>query len=113
MKYFGNWSCKEDVARDFRVEVEALKDINVLLAWYGDGDYCGSAFVLYEKDGQLYEVHGGHCSCYGLEDQWEPEETSVETVAHVVEDGYLISGGYEDAEAARAALTRYLKRRKK
>jgi hypothetical protein len=34
--------------------------------------------VIYEKDGQLYEVHGGHCSCYGLEGQWSPEETSKE-----------------------------------
>ena len=33
-----------------------------------------------EKNGQLYEVNGGHCSCYGLEDQWHPEETNLEAI---------------------------------
>jgi hypothetical protein len=110
MKYFGSWSCKEDVARDFNVDVETLKNANVLMAWYGSGDYCGSAFVLFEKDGQLYEVHGSHCSCYGLEDQWDPEKTSVEALAHVLKDGYMISDGYDYAEEARKALGRVLKR---
>lgn len=46
----------------------------VLFASYNEcGGYDGDAWVLFEKDGQLYEVHGGHCSCYGLEGQWVPE----------------------------------------
>lgn len=28
--------------------------------------------------GKFYENCGGHCSCYEFEDQFEPEETSVE-----------------------------------
>lgn len=111
MKYFGNWNCKEDVARDFSVDVEALG--NVLFAWYGYGDYDGSAFVLTEIDGKLYEVNGGHCSCHGLEDQWSLEETSVEALAHVLKEGYRFSSYYEGGDEARAALERYLKRRKK
>lgn len=110
MKYFGSWSCKEEVAASFSIDVKELKDVSILMAWYGDGDYSGSAFVLYEKDGQLYEVHGSHCSCYGLEDQWEPEETSVEALAHVLTDGYMISDSYDYAEEARKALGRVLKR---
>lgn len=110
MKYFGCWSCKEDVARDFQVDVKNLG--NVLMAWYGSGDYCGSAFVLFENDGQLYEAHGSHCSCYGLEGQWDPEKTSVEALAHVLKDGYMISDSYDYAEEARKALGRVLKRLK-
>lgn len=63
-------------------------NVNILLASYTYEDYSGDAFVLYEKDGKLFEVHGGHCSCYGLEGQWEPEETTVEALRHRLEKGY-------------------------
>lgn len=105
MKYFGCWSCNEDVAHDFQVEVKDLG--NVLMAWYGQGDYEGGAFVLFEADGKLYEVHGSHCSCYGLEGQWDPEETNVEALTHVLNEGYQFSY-YDDGDAARAALEQFL-----
>lgn len=53
----------------------------ILYAEYTYECYDGSAFVLYEQDGKLFEVHGGHCSCYGLEGQWAPEETSWAALA--------------------------------
>lgn len=56
-------------------------DDQILLAIYEYGNYEGSAFVLYEQDGKLYEVNGGHCSCNGLEGQWDPEETTWEALA--------------------------------
>jgi hypothetical protein len=43
----------------------------------------------FEKNGILYEVSGSHCSCYGLEDQWEPEETSIESLEHRYKEGHL------------------------
>ncbi len=52
----------------------------ILFASYGGGSYDGDAFVLFEENGKLYEVHGSHCSCYGLEGQWKPEETSIEAL---------------------------------
>ena len=54
--------------------------IEVLLA--SNSANSGSAFVLFRKDGKLYEVNGGHCSCYGLKGQWFPEETSIEALTH-------------------------------
>jgi hypothetical protein len=27
-------------------------------------------------------VNGSHCSCHGLEGQWEPEETSMKALEH-------------------------------
>ena len=33
--------------------------------------------MLFEQNGKLYEVHGSHCSWYGLEEQWEPEEVDL------------------------------------
>lgn len=53
-------------------------DMHVLVADYTYEDYSGSAFVLFEQGGVLYENHGSHCSCYGLEDQWQPERVQVE-----------------------------------
>lgn len=49
----------------------------------------GYAFVLFERDGVLYEVNGTHCSCYGLENQWDPEETTLESIEHRVRKGSL------------------------
>lgn len=52
----------------------------VVVAAYNQGGYEGDAFVLLKKDGQYYEVHGSHCSCFGLEGQWEPEEAPEEAL---------------------------------
>jgi hypothetical protein len=54
---------------------------SVLFASYGGVYYEGDAIVIYRQDDALYEVHGSHCSCYGLEDQWKPEETTVAALA--------------------------------
>lgn len=59
--------------RDFVITDADLKGVEILLAAYSYVDYSGTAYVLFRKSGQLFEVHGGHCSCYGLEGQWEPE----------------------------------------
>jgi len=57
--------------------IEQLKGCKLLASYYEYENYEGSAFVLYENSkGALYVVEGGHCSCYGLEGQWEPGVTS-------------------------------------
>lgn len=66
----------------------------MLFASYEYADYAGDAFVLFRKDGKLYEVNGGHCSCYGLEGQWEPEETTIEALEHRLKEGNLGSSTY-------------------
>lgn len=71
-----------------------FQGIEILLASYEYAGYEGSAFVLFRKDGKLYEVNGGHCSCYGLEGQWEPEETTIEALEHRLKEGNLGSSTY-------------------
>jgi hypothetical protein len=95
-KYLGCFTNKRDVEDDFCLGRNYLDDVNILLAWYGQADYDGSAFVLFEQNGKLYEVNGSHCSCYGLEDQWEPEETLVEALVHRIKEGHLGRDGYYD-----------------
>lgn len=58
--------------------IERYRNVNILFASYGEDNYTGDAWVLFEQDGKLYEVNGSHCSCHGLEGQWEPEEVMLE-----------------------------------
>lgn len=90
-KFFGRWSDYTGMVSDFtpyawgKEESKPPEDMalecEIILAAYGGGSYNGDAFVLFERDGKLYEVNGSHCSCYGLEDQWKPEETSWAALA--------------------------------
>ena len=91
-QYFGAWNSRENVLQDFfpQYDWEEVQryplpedfpsDEEILFAWYDCADYSGSALVVYERDGKLFEVNGSHCSCYGLEEQWKPEETSAEAL---------------------------------
>lgn len=64
----------ETITEDFPTDSE------LLVAEYTYEDYSGNAFVLYHKHDKLYEVHGSHCSCFGLENQWVPEEAFVKAL---------------------------------
>lgn len=99
---------RDAMIRDFELTAEQVAAIGeVIFAGYTYENYSGSAFVLYvdADNGKLYEVNGGHCSCHGLEDQWEPEETSAAAVRMRAESQHW---GVEherraDVEAALAA----------
>ena len=110
--YLGCFEDKEDVVRDFHVP-EDEQDFKVLMAWYDQECYEGSAFVLFDRDGKLYEVYGSHCSYYGLEDCWNPEETSVEALVHFMDQGYF---GYQDqgerAKQLKGVLYRWKRKQK-
>jgi len=88
--YVQEFKSNEDIAiaysywSDGESATQILKQLNesrVYLAWYGAGDYCGCSFVLFSHNGQLYEVNASHCSCYGLEGQWDPEPTCWKSLA--------------------------------
>ncbi len=95
--YLGDWSNdnwdgkkgKKALLEDFNIDIDVLKDVSILLAYYRYYDYSGDAYVLFIHNDILYEVHGGHCSCYGLEGQWEPEETTAESIEYRMNNGIL------------------------
>ena len=70
----------EEICSQFQIKPKELEGINILYANYSLGNYVGDSFILFEKDGKLFEVNASHCSCYGLEGQWEPEETTKEAL---------------------------------
>lgn len=80
-RWLHDWaeSGESEMLSDFEIGPGSLIGLTVLLATYSYWDYQGEAFVLLRRDsdGALLRVDGGHCSCYGLEGQWEPEETTV------------------------------------
>jgi hypothetical protein len=88
-----------------------LENIVFLIAYESVGSWgCDSSsfFLMYKKDdGKLYENYGGHCSCYGFEGQWEPEETSVEYLQSPNFEFYC--GGYDyQSDANREAIMSYV-----
>lgn len=102
-KYHSNWKSREDVINDFfdrdynfktreyteRAVPEGFPtEEEILYAGYETPSYEGYALVIYERDGKLYEVTGSHCSCYGLEGQWTPEETTWPALALRKDDAY-------------------------
>ncbi len=75
---YSNWNIESD---EDVVKLSMIPD-KVLAAAYHYEDYEGHAFVLFIKDGMLFEVNGSHCSCYELEGQWEPELVDIESLEH-------------------------------
>jgi hypothetical protein len=80
--FYKEWSESgiEGMMSDFRICEKDLEGVTIIHAYYNDDgeNYCGDAYVLFAKGDKYYEVHGSHCSCMGLEDQWEPEECTYE-----------------------------------
>ncbi len=71
--YFGDFADEETVFGAFGVTPSEQDGVSILLAWYNGDCYDGEAMVLLESSGEMYEVNGSHCSCFGVEGQWKPE----------------------------------------
>lgn len=92
--YYGAWGTYEDIFLDAPQLKGKFDEDEVLFAGYYTPSYEGSAFILINHGGELYEWHGSHCSCYGLEECGdELEETSPESL---VNRDYVF--GYEQTE---------------
>ena len=74
----------DDVFGNFNVNDSDRVGVNIIFASYTYEAYEGFAVVIFERGGKLYEVYGSHCSCYGLEDQWEPEEIDIDIYGDVL-----------------------------
>ncbi len=74
----GEWEDEKTLIGDFAIKTKDLQEVEILAADYEADGYEGSALVIFQKDEKLFLVSGSHCSCYGLENQWEPDEISWE-----------------------------------
>lgn len=96
---------KADFSLDDVEHAAFLTGANVLFYDYSSWSYDGHATLIYELDSKLYEVHGSHCSCYGLEGQFRPEETTFEALcARDWDSHFSCSGAEKDVVDALKAL---------
>ena len=85
--FFGVWANVDDMWASFQGKYThkgkvppSEAGVEVLWASYDYMSYSGYAWVIFTKQGKLYEVNSSHCSCYGLQGTWSPEETSWEFI---------------------------------
>lgn len=102
----------EHIVSAFEIEEKDLSDYTVLVGYESVGNWgCDSSnwFLLQHKEsGEFYEVHGSHCSCYGFEDQWDLEHTTLDYLQS--DKFYLPTGGYDyDSESNKLKVKQFLK----
>jgi hypothetical protein len=76
--YEGAFTDWDDIRIQFEMKDPFPEPEEVLYAMYDNEGYDGYAHVIYRNGNMIYSVTGSHCSCYGLEDQWDPEEYTPE-----------------------------------
>ena len=99
------------IVDEYKVDKEEVTKYHILIAYQSEGDWgCDSSswFLLKDNDENLFEVSGGHCSCYGFEGQWEPQESSW---AYLLSDKfYFNSGGYDDQrDLSKELIAKFIK----
>jgi hypothetical protein len=110
--YIENFTSREDIISNYEAPADALKGAKIHLAWYGYGHYDGQSLVIFEKEGQLYEVNGSHCSCRGLEGQWSPEQTSWKALSGRNIDDQYTTGAAVANELLQKLVKKHLDKKK-
>lgn len=90
----------DPTAADKSKVAKYLESYDVIIAYESVGAWgcdSNSYFLLKHKDtGQYQEFSGAHCSCYGFEGQFDPQETSIEYLKSDKFNFYC--GEYDDNE---------------
>jgi hypothetical protein len=81
--YLGLFNSWEDVQQSFNTTYPEPE--RVFLAEYEQGSYDGHSSVWFYNNKKYYYVLGSHCSCYGLEGQFDPEEYTAEEAISILE----------------------------
>ena len=68
----------------------------ILFASYGQANYSGDTWVLFEENNELFEVNGSHCSCYGLEEQWDAEKVVLKELENRLTNGSFGEDDWSD-----------------
>ncbi len=92
-EYHGSFKNWDDVTSHFEM---SMSEPTLVWADYDLGGYDGSALIVYMNEGKWYQVNASHCSCYGLEDQFQPEEFDPDLHLAALNEGKRIVGYYHD-----------------
>lgn len=89
------WQAPTDMLEEFEVPSEVLDGCTIIWARYQADSYEGEWACLYlGPDGELYWVEGSHCSCCGLEGQWEPSRVVPQVARHYAGLRYRPAGAH-------------------
>lgn len=90
---------KEHIVLCYEAAQQEVDRFDILIAYESVGSWdCDSSsfFLLKEKEtGKLFTNYGLHCSCHGFEDQFQPEETTVEFLKS--DKFYVPTGDYDES----------------
>lgn len=96
------------IVSSYEVDEATVRKYEFLVAYESVGSYgCDSSsfFIMKNKEtGSLAWNFGGHCSCYGFEGQFEPED--MPDAWFVRDDFYISTGGYDDNSTANELAVR-------
>jgi len=103
LKSLSEEEIKKHLINEYTADPDVLDGLEILIAYESVGSWgCdSSSFFLFKnkETGELFEVHGSHCSCYGFENQFDLESTAVEALKFRVQKGKYCSvfytGGYD------------------
>lgn len=105
--YAGSFEKWEDVIANFGGECPK-KEPRFVFGQYETPSYEGYATVITSPDGKSFDVtEGSHCSCYGLEGQWEPTKHNVSEIRKMM--GATV-GFYQMNHAAIAEWLAHIRR---
>ncbi len=87
-EYRGEFSAWNDVSESFGGGCPKTEP-RYVFAEYQVSGYEGYSTVISSKDGKKFNVvEGSHCSCYGLENQWEPTDHTKKDLEKMMEATY-------------------------
>ena len=91
--YLEQFSNASDVFTEFCIP--ATENIQICYAEYDYRNYEGYAMVIFfdKEQNKYFEVYGSHCSCFGLENQWNPEEVNFSALNLRIEQGHFYDCG--------------------
>lgn len=88
-QYYGDWKSVEDIFEAFFTKYDGTtregdeappdnfpRHDQIIFAVLRNHGYEEDCLVLYVEHGKVMLVEGGHCSCYGFEGQWKPDEVT-------------------------------------
>ena len=109
---------KAHLVSSYEADSKLVDDLDIVIGYESVGAWgCDSSsfFLLKDKAGKLFEVHGSHCSCYGFEGQFVLEETSVEALKFRVKESrygsVFYTGGYDsDSDGNCKAVNDYIEK---
>lgn len=109
--YLNRFGNEESMLKEFDIDKSVLDGYKVLLASYEQEYYEGYAFVLLKRKQtkELVTVYASHCSCYGLEGQFELEDSSLELLNKLYAKNYY---AYRECRKELGEILIYLGKKK-